>query len=628
MQLQNIDLGKLFVSKTNMRHADKNPDVTDILPTIRARGVIVPLIVRPGECEDRPGLFGIVAGARRFRAVTLALAEDIDHGPLPCAVIEDGDDATAIEASLIENVQRLDPDEVTQWATFTRLVQKEGRTVEEIGQTFGLTDLYVRRVLALGNLLPRIRTLYRNAEINAVTVRHLTLASKAQQKAWLALYDAEDEYTPTGNQLKAWLFGGAEISTKAALFDLADYKGRIITDLFEENGYFEDASTFWTMQNAAIAAKRDVLIDAGWSGVEVMEPGDRFHSWEYEKTPKSKGGKVFIAVGHRGDVEIHEGWLSGKEAQKARKAEAKGVRTEADKQAALAGKPEVSGPMQTYIDLHRHAAVRATLLDHPGVALRLMAAHAITGSPLWAVRIEKQMARNDATAESVETSAAESVFDETRRAVLAILGFSPERPTLAGGTGDDIGTAAMFARLLTLSDADVLTVIAVVMGETLMAGSAVVEAAGNHIGTDMTALWSPDEAFFTLIRDRQVVNAMLRDIGGKRTADGNIAETVKTQKAVIRDFLAGTNKRRKVEHWTPKWLACPAASYTARPFPTLAKWRNVAGYFTDIGTDTGAASGQSADPETGPTIPVTPLLPAPEKADNDTATADDHPIAA
>jgi ParB family chromosome partitioning protein len=628
MQLQNIDLGKLFVSKTNMRYAEKNPDVTDILPTIRARGVLVPLIVRPGEREDRPDMFGIVAGARRFRAVTLALAEGIDHGPLPCAVMEDGDDATALEASLIENIQRLDPDEVTQWGTFTRLVQKEHRTVEEIGQTFGLTDLYVRRVLALGNLLPRIRTLYRDEAITAQTVRHLTLATKAQQKAWLALYDADDEYTPSGSQLKAWLFGGAEISTKAALFDLADYKGRIVTDLFGESGYFEDAAAFWTMQNDAIAAKRDALLDAGWTAVEVLEPGDRFQSWEHEKTPKAKGGKVFISVSHRGDVEIHEGWLSGKEAKKARNSDAKDARTEADKQAALAGRPEVSGPLQTYIDLHRHAAVRASLLAHPGVALRLMAAHAITGSPLWGVRVEKQMARNDATAESVETSAAETLFDDTRRAVLAILGFPPERPTVAGGTGDGIGTAAVFARLLTLSDPDVLTVIAVVMGETLMAGSAVVEAAGNHIGVDMAALWTPDDAFFALLRDRQVVNAMLREVGGKRSADGNIAETVKTQKAVIRDFLAGTNKRRKVEHWTPKWLAFPAASYTTRPFPTLAQWRNVEGYFKDAATGADTESGQNTDAGSDQPVPVTALLPAPDGADNDTATADDHPVAA
>src|SRR3546814_17932122 len=73
---------------------------------------------------------------------------------LPCAILELGDDADAIEASLIENMARLDPDEVTQWASFVRLV-KEGRKVEDIAATYGLPDLAVKRVLAPGNLLPR-----------------------------------------------------------------------------------------------------------------------------------------------------------------------------------------------------------------------------------------------------------------------------------------------------------------------------------------------------------------------------------------------------------------------------------------------------------------------------------------
>lgn len=68
--------------------------------------------------------------------------------------------------------------------TVTRLV-REGRKVEEIGLTFGLTDLQVKRTLAIGNLLPRIRTMYRADKIDAVTMRHLTLASKAQQREWL-----------------------------------------------------------------------------------------------------------------------------------------------------------------------------------------------------------------------------------------------------------------------------------------------------------------------------------------------------------------------------------------------------------------------------------------------------------
>src|SRR3546814_12103011 len=61
-----------------------------------------------------------------------------------------------------------------------------------------IPELGVKRILALGNLMPRIRILYRDGEIDATTVRHLTMASKSQQRAWLALHDDPDAYVPTG----------------------------------------------------------------------------------------------------------------------------------------------------------------------------------------------------------------------------------------------------------------------------------------------------------------------------------------------------------------------------------------------------------------------------------------------
>jgi ParB family chromosome partitioning protein len=96
------------------------------------------------------------------------------------------------------------PDEVSQWEAFVALV-KAGRSVDEVAESFGFEPSAVKRILALGNLLPRIRTLYRGGQIDVNTVRHLTLASKSQQKAWLALFDDEAAYCPTGHQLKAWL---------------------------------------------------------------------------------------------------------------------------------------------------------------------------------------------------------------------------------------------------------------------------------------------------------------------------------------------------------------------------------------------------------------------------------------
>src|SRR3546814_3975884 len=67
---------------------------------------------------------------------------------MPRAILSDSDDADAIEASLIENIARLDADDVTRWETFTRLV-REGRDIADISATFGIPELGVKRILAL-----------------------------------------------------------------------------------------------------------------------------------------------------------------------------------------------------------------------------------------------------------------------------------------------------------------------------------------------------------------------------------------------------------------------------------------------------------------------------------------------
>ena len=256
MKLAFIDLDKLSVSKTNMRWAKKAPDVADVLPSVRRRGVIQPVLVRavPVVAADgatAPGgrgaaAFEIVAGARRFTAARIVADERAGAGeagppePLPCAILDEADDADAVEASLIENIARLDADEVTQWVTFTRLM-KEGRTIEEIAATFGLPELAVKRVLALGNLLPRIRAMYAADKIDGATIRHLTLASKRQQTEWLALADDPDKRAPTGAQVKSWLLGGQSIPEKLALFDVAASGLALVSDLFGEDRCFADS---------------------------------------------------------------------------------------------------------------------------------------------------------------------------------------------------------------------------------------------------------------------------------------------------------------------------------------------------------------------------------------------------
>lgn len=553
MKLDHIALDRLSISPANMRSGKKSPDISGILPSIRARGIIMPLLVRPNGSDTT---FEIVAGSRRFLAAQTVATENGVAEPLPCAIMEAGDDAAALEASLIENLARLAPDEVTQWESFTRLV-KEGRTPDEISMTFGMPELTVKRILALGNLLPRIRQLYRAEEIDATSVRHLTLATKAQQKTWLALYDDPQSSIPKGHQLKAWLFGGASISTSVALFDLETYQGRIVKDLFEKDGYFGDLREFEDAQRAAIEERKAAYIADGWSDVVVLPDGQYFHRYEFAATPKRKGGRVYVTIAHNGEVAFHEGYLTERESKRIAKGNAPEGQTNTTR-------PEITAAMTSYIDLHRHAAVRSALAANTGVALRVMVAHAICGSPLWGVRVQDQRSRNEAITESIETSVAEARFDERRRAVLAVLGFDPDEPSVTLGHDPKNGSSGLFLRLLELPDAVVMEVLGVVMAETLASGTGLIETIGLHLGVKMADYWVADDAFYGLVRDREVLTEVLREVGGDTVAQAHATEKGKTIKSVINDYLTGSNDRIKVEQWVPRWMAFPPSAYTQR----------------------------------------------------------------
>lgn len=551
MELKHIELSQLSVSPANMRGVTKKPDLANILPSVRARGILVPLIVRPSAAD---GDYEIVAGKRRYYAALTVAEECGSIEPLPCAVMEAGDDAAALEASLIENIARLDPDEINRCESFTRLV-REGRSIDDIGLTFGLTSLQVKRTLAIGNLLPRIRNLYRAEKIDVVTMRHLTLATKVQQREWLALVDCPEKHAPTGSQLKAWLFGGSAIVAKVAVFDVATYTGEIVSDLFGEDSYFAEADAFWIAQMAEVEKQAEFYRDMGWSDVVVMERGAYFNGWEHERCAKKKGGKVFISISHRGEVACHECYITMKEARQRAKGQA---------DAPKPVRPEVSAALGNYIDLHRHVAVRASLLSEPGVALRMMVAHAIVGSPLWRVEIEKQRAASHTTAESVEVSASEAAFDKARRTVLDLLGFDPETPTVVGGYDGEHDIAGLFIRLAALSDEAVMGILPVVMGETLSVGSAEVELLGQITGTDIRGCWNDATVLPDLLRDKQLLTAVVAEVAGPQVAEANAGATAKVQRGILVDCLTGNNGRAKVDGWLPRWFAFPPTGYTER----------------------------------------------------------------
>ena len=574
MQLRHIKLENLKLATVNVRHGKTTPDVSDIQPSIKKRGILQPLLVRPNGKG-----FEVVAGRRRYFAAKNLQKEGSEIEPIPCAIMVKGDDAAAMEASLLENIARLPMDPMQQYEAFAKLI-KQGETIGSIAETFAITELAVKRTLALAGLLPAIKTLYQNDQIDVETLRILTLASKAQQKEWLALVKDERAHAPTGHQLKRWLLGGENIKTSQALFDLADYKGEIITDLFGDDDYFADPEQFWTLQTKAIEQKAQALKEEGWCSVVVLERGQYFAEWEFEKTPKEDGGRVYVVINHRGEVTFHEGYITLKEAR-ARKTKING-KSETDQ--SKPHKPEITKAMQTYLELHRHALVRVELLSHPKIALRLAVAHMIAGSSLWQIRPEPQRAPKPEIKTSVLASSSHIAFEKERAAIFNMIGFNKDRTDLVRCNGDSYPTAVLFAKLLAMIDEEVFRILTFAMAESLESGSCSTEAIGNHFAINATGKWQADDVFLDMLKDKKTINAVLADVADEKIAEANARETGKVQKGIISDFIKGENGRKKRKNWVPNYMQFPFHGHTDTPIDTVsigASWLRVRTEFSE-----------------------------------------------
>ena len=129
------------------------------------------------------------------------------------------------------------------------------------------------------------------------------------------------------------------------------------------------------------------------------------------------------------------------------------------------------------------------------------------------------------------------VFDKARSEALDLLGFATDDRSLIQGhqlyNGD---TPRIFARLLELDTKQVNGILAVLVAETLAMGTGLVDAAGAKLDVAVTGAWSPDDTFFTLIRDRAVSAAILAEVAPDRPAPST-ATTAKEIKSRVRDAL-------------------------------------------------------------------------------------------
>src|SRR5260221_1858999 len=145
--------------------------LADFADSIRARGVIQPIVVRPVNDSE----YEILAGERRWRAAKIANLERIP------AVIREVPDEAALGIGLIENIQREDLNPIEEASGLKRLIDEFSLTHEEVARAIGRSRTGVTNLLRLLELAPAVQALVQDGSIDMGHARALLALSKARQ---------------------------------------------------------------------------------------------------------------------------------------------------------------------------------------------------------------------------------------------------------------------------------------------------------------------------------------------------------------------------------------------------------------------------------------------------------------
>ena len=147
--VRNIPISQIESNPEQPRLAFDEATLAELAASIREHGVLQPILVRP--IGDRG--YQLIAGERRWRASQAA-----GLGTIP-ALVEDIDDDTAMEISIIENLQREDLSPLDEAAMYDRMVREHGYSVRKLAQKLGKDKGYLENRLRLADAPPEVREL-------------------------------------------------------------------------------------------------------------------------------------------------------------------------------------------------------------------------------------------------------------------------------------------------------------------------------------------------------------------------------------------------------------------------------------------------------------------------------------
>ncbi len=148
----------------------------DLAESIRAPGIVQPIIARPVGKDGNVQRYEIVAGERRWRAAQMAGLEKIP------AIVRDVPDEAAIAMALIENIQREDLNPLEESRALDRLIREFDLTHAEAAKAVGRSRAAVSNLLRLQELSEKVKSMLEARQLEMGHARALLSISNAVQQ--------------------------------------------------------------------------------------------------------------------------------------------------------------------------------------------------------------------------------------------------------------------------------------------------------------------------------------------------------------------------------------------------------------------------------------------------------------
>jgi ParB family chromosome partitioning protein len=257
--VRTIDVERISPNPEQPRLVFDESSLEELAASIREHGVLQPILVRP--LDD--GEFQLIAGERRWRASRAAGLATIP------ALVEEIDDDTALEISIIENLQREDLSPLDEAAMYDRMVREHGYSVRRLAQKLGKDKGYLENRLRLADAPDEVRELVSLRKDTLSHAYELMKVEDPKKRRKLAAQVARGELTLI--KLRDRIEGRPSRSGPAepAEHEPDDGTAARITD-----GTSEEAEAAWTGKRRDIAAdslRDDSLVAAKQQLADAVE---------------------------------------------------------------------------------------------------------------------------------------------------------------------------------------------------------------------------------------------------------------------------------------------------------------------------------------------------------------------